>query len=50
MEPAAPLTEQWAEKMNLRKMESVSYTMLSDSFDERFLAYLSEHAEGNYMV
>ncbi len=50
MEPAASLTEQWAEKMNLRKMESVSYTMLSDSFDERFLAYLSEHAEGNYMV
>ena len=31
-------------------MESVSYTMLSDSFDERFLAYLSEHAEGNYMA
>ena len=49
-EPAASLTEQWAEKMNLRKMESVSYTMLSDSFDERFLAYLSEHAEGNYMA
>ena len=47
-EPA--VAEQWAEKMNLRKMESVSYTMLSDSFDERFLAYLSEHAEGNYMA
>ena len=47
-EPA--VAEQWAEKMNLRKMESVSYTMLCDSFDERFLAYLSEHAEGNYMA
>ena len=49
-EPAVPLTEQWAEKMNVRKTGNIRNTILSDSFDERFLAYLSAHAEGNYMA
>ncbi len=45
-----PLTGQWAEKMNVKKTESVGAGMFSNSFDERFLAYISEHTEGNYMT
>ena len=40
----------WAENMNANKTVSVRHHMLSDSFDERFLTFLSEHATGNYMA
>ena len=50
-EPAPALTaERWAENMSFRKTEIVRNTMRFDLFDERFLAYLSEHAKGNYMA
>ncbi len=45
-----PLTVQWAEKMNVKKTESISDAMSLDSFDERFLAFISEHTNGNYMT
>ena len=40
----------WAEHMSARKTEIINQTMNSDSFDERFLDYLSRNAEGNYMA
>ena len=40
----------WAKKMSTKKTESVSRTMNTESFDEKFLAYLSQHASGNYMA
>ena len=43
-------TGQWAEKMSVRKTESINDAMHSDSFDERFLAFISAHTEGNYMT
>ncbi len=49
-EPEVSPTGQWAEKMNVRKTGNIRNTILSDSFDGRFLAYISAHAEGNYMV
>ena len=36
--------------MNIRKTESVSNVMSPDSFDTRFLAYISQHTTGNYMT
>ena len=45
-----PSALRWAEKMSIRKTELITETMHADSFDERFLAFLSEKAEGNYMV
>ena len=36
--------------MNVRKTGNIRNTILTDSFDERFFAYLSVHAEGNYMA
>ncbi len=50
MEPAVPSTGQWAEKLNVRKTENIRNAILPDNFDERFLAYISAHAEGNYMA
>ena len=40
----------WAEHMSARKTEIINQTMNSDSFDERFLDYLSRNEEGNYMA
>ena len=42
-------TVKWAEKMSIRTTESISDTMLLNPFDERFMAYLSKHTDGNYM-
>ena len=47
---AQPQTGQWAEKMSVRKTESINNAMHSDSFDERFLAFISAQTEGNYMT
>lgn len=47
---AAERGELWAENMSVRKTESIKKTMTSVSFDEKFLSYLSEHTEGNYMA
>ena len=40
----------WAEKMSFRKTEIITDAMHWDSFDEKFLAFLSEHTDGNYMA
>ena len=40
----------WAEQMNARETEDVSRTMDIDTFDERFLEYLSRTRKGNYMA
>ena len=40
----------WAEQMNARETEDVSRTMDIDTFDERFLEYLSRTRSGNYMA
>ena len=47
---APTVQELWAEHMNVRKTEAVGETMKISSFDERFLRYLAEHTEGNYMA
>ena len=47
---AADPAVKWAEKMSVRKTERVAETMNTDSFDEKFLAFLSRHTEGNYMA
>lgn len=41
---------QWAQRIDTRKITNVGSGMVPDSFDERFLAYISEHTEGNYMT
>ena len=43
-------TELWASEMNVRKTENISGKMRMSAFDEKFLAYLSGHTEGNYMA
>ena len=43
-------TVMWAEQMNARETEDISRMMEIDSFDERFLEYLSRTRSGNYMV
>ena len=48
--PAESQNGQWAEKMSIRKTETVSSTMRGDAFDERFLSYIAAHTEGNYMT
>ncbi len=40
----------WAEKMSFRKTEIITDAMSWDSFDEKLLAFLSEHTDGNYMA
>ena len=40
----------WAENMNAKNVTLITNAMASDSFDEKFLTYLSEHAKGNYMA
>ncbi len=40
----------WAENMNANKTEVITYTLDPDGFDLRFLSYISEHTDGNYMA
>ncbi len=40
----------WAEKMNSVTIKEISDSMRKDDFDLRFLQYISEHTEGNYMA
>ena len=41
---------QWAENISTNPITMINSTMDVSSFDERFLAFISEHAEGNYMA
>ena len=49
-EPEGSAAVRWAEKMSVRKTESIDQTMNTASFDERFLAFLSQNTDGNYMA
>ncbi|MCR5153259.1 MAG: hypothetical protein K6B75_00275 [Lachnospiraceae bacterium] len=49
-DPVETEAELWAENIKSRKTESVSETLNIDSFDEKFLEFISENTEGNYMV
>ncbi|MBQ7602296.1 MAG: hypothetical protein IJU49_09085 [Lachnospiraceae bacterium] len=55
-EPSAQPTDpskipgQWAENISANPVTRINSTMDVSSFDERFLAFISEHAEGNYMA
>ncbi len=40
----------WAENMSFKKTEIINNTMITDSFDERLLEFLSRNAAGNYMA
>ena len=40
----------WAGRMSARETEDISRTMDIDTFDERFLEYLSRTRTGNYMA
>ncbi|MBP5253889.1 MAG: hypothetical protein J6Z23_00660 [Lachnospiraceae bacterium] len=51
--PAGPSGQEdgiWAEGMNTKKTSSVRNTMTTDTFDDKYLAYLAAHTEGNYMA
>ena len=42
--------EPWANNMNSRKAETVTDTMSVTDFDSRYLKYIAEHTDGNYMT
>ncbi len=45
-----PSSVHWAENMSFRKIENIKPTLSASSFDERFLKFISERADGNYMA
>jgi serpin B len=52
VQPSDPskIPGQWAENISTNPITRINSTMDVSSFDERFLAFISEHAEGNYMA
>ena len=42
--------DNWAENMNANTVSTVKNTMRLDSFDSKFLSFISERTDGNYMV
>ena len=52
VQPSDPskIPGQWAENIGANPVTMINRTMDVSSFDERFLAFISEHAEGNYMA
>ncbi len=52
VQPSEPskIPGQWAENISTNPITRINSTMDVSSFDERFLAFISEHAEGNYMA
>lgn len=49
-EPSSEGPENWAKNISFREAKDISQEMAVSSFDESFLSYLSEHADGNYMA
>ena len=45
-----PAPVHWAENMSFTKIENIRQTMSTASFDERFLQFISEKVDGNYMT